>query len=225
MSIQSDRGWVSDELYLGNSLSAALLDLKDISVLPNDRASRVYFYDNFDGRRFFNSTFQNQKPYPEMNFGDINMRLLGLFRLWNAIEYHFPYIDTMDENWNEVLFEFIPQMCAVGVNPQGNRHSYEGALAAIAAKTNDAHVDMRNALFFTNEFGQFIAPVQITRAGGKLVVWDVLSQHSHSVPLLPGDVLLTLDGVSIDDVVAHRMRYIAAPHDNSTKPLRGGSEI
>ena len=37
-------------------------------------------------------------------------RLLGLFRVWNAIEYYFPYLDIMDESWHDLLREFIPKM-------------------------------------------------------------------------------------------------------------------
>ncbi|MCL2703710.1 MAG: S41 family peptidase [Defluviitaleaceae bacterium] len=196
MSIQTDRSWVADEIYLGASLSAELLRLKNVNIIPNEKAP-----NNFE---FGFSSFSNEKPHPAMGFRSNNYRLLGLFRLWNAIEYYFPYKDIMDYDWDDVLLEFIPEML------EGtDRQSYELTLAALSARTNDAHVYFTGQSFFEAEFGSFFAPAYLTRADGRLVVWDIYSGRTST--LRRGDVLLKLDGECIDDVIAHRMQYIAVP--------------
>ena len=70
-----------------------------------------------------------------MNFQDPGYRLLGLFRLWNAMEYFFPYLDIIDGDWSALLHEHIPAML------EGtDRLSYELTLMSLASGLSDAHV-------------------------------------------------------------------------------------
>lgn len=44
-----------------------------------------------------------------MEFPDKEYRLLALFRLWNVVNYFFPYKNLTGSNWNDVLPKYIPQ--------------------------------------------------------------------------------------------------------------------
>ena len=39
--------------------------------------------------------FSKEQSYPDMDYSDSGYRLLGLFRMWNALEYYFPYHDLL----------------------------------------------------------------------------------------------------------------------------------
>ena len=77
--------------------------------------------------------FYNEKLYEDMDYSDENYRLLGLFRVWNALEYYCPYLDILDEDWEDLLPEFIPQMLA-----ESDQQSYDLTIAALMAKLQDA---------------------------------------------------------------------------------------
>ena len=48
-----------------------------------------------------------KKTYENIDYSNQNYRLLGLFRVWNILEYYFPYFEIMDENWDDLLSEYI----------------------------------------------------------------------------------------------------------------------
>ena len=191
---QVDLSWLSDKAYLGESLSNGLAQI------------RVYqFVDRTNAPVSFNqlgaSIFPNEKYYETMNYKDVKYRLLGLFRLWNAMEYYFPYMNILDDDWDEMLLVFIPEML------EGeNKHSYELTLAALSAKLHDAHVGITGGDYLLTEFGRYVLPIKLTKAEGKLVVLEVGDAAS---PLMPGDVLVKLDGININDVIAQKMRYLS----------------
>ena len=99
--------------------------------------------------------FSNQSHHDDMDFDNIGYRLLGLFRLWNAMNYYFPHLDVLDANWGDLLLEFIPKML-----DGEDRLSYELTLAAMARHLHDAHVSFIGATFFADKFGAYAAPVQ-----------------------------------------------------------------
>ena len=121
--------WVADSDYLGVNLSNLLLSLDEVHLL-NRRNAPVSF--NLIGMPDF---LGRQSLHPGMDFEDARYRLLGLFRLWNAMKYFFPYLDIIDGNWHELLPVYIPLML------EGtDRASYELTIAMLSAHLQDAHV-------------------------------------------------------------------------------------
>ncbi len=201
----ADSSWISDESYLGESLSTALSQLQ---VIPNiNRENAPVDFDE-QGR----SSFTNEKFYANMDYSDIRYRLLGLFRLWNAMEYYFPYLNIIDDDWNELLFEYIPIML------EGkDKQSYDRTLAAISIRSKDAHTMFSdrsfNDSFLYTEFGGYSAPVVLVKAEGQLVIKEISKGYEDECPLMPGDVILKLNGEDIEDVIEDRKQYIVVPND------------
>ena len=190
--VQADTNWISDKEYLGEELSNALVL---IQVLPDvNREKAPVFFDELD-----KTCFSNEKSYELVNYSNNGYRLLGLFRFWNAIEYYFPYLDIMDDDWNELL----PMYIAAMANDTG-RLSYEKTIMSLATKLKDVHVFLRGNTFLSDEFGEYAAPVRLTNAGGKLVVLEICEDGCL---LNPGDVVLKVDGVSIEEVIAEVKKY------------------
>ena len=132
----------------------------------------------------------------DMDHSDVRFRLLGLFRLWNAVEYYFPYHNLLEKDWVSTLDEFIPRMLAGGEGlPDGftpgmlalmggeDLQSYAAAITALLVRMNDFHVGF-------GILGTTYAPVPVMEAEGKLVV----SGTAEGCPLLPGDVILEVNG-------------------------------
>ena len=210
----TDMTWIADESYLGSQLSSALARFREI---PNLYASETLFYYNGGI-----GTFRNEKQYLGM-FGygigtaeiENGYRLLGLFRLWNAFEYYFPYKDIMDEDWNELLIEFIPKMME-GTDYQ----SYCLTLSALGAKTQDAHVVFSNQTsIMTSRFGNYAIPVVLESAEGQIVVRSIVGADSDTCPLQPGDVVTEIDGVDIGEIIAERVQYIAIPNGEKIRSV------
>lgn len=212
ISVQADLSWTTDQAYLGESLVTGLSQLKEIPAIRNrSKAPMNFEKDKIHGVGL--TTFSNEKTYENMDYSDINYRLLGLFRYWNAMEYYYPYLDILDDDWNDVLTEFIPQ-----ITEGTDKQSYELTLVAMSTKLHDTHALFEDETFLKKEFGQYTAPVIITKAEGKLVVsyvWD------ETCPLLPGDILLQLDGETMDSIIAHRKQYCSITTDEKILTMIG----
>lgn len=197
--VQADTGWISDEAYLGKPLSDALMQIR--VALISQRAGAPVYFDGV-GR----SDFSNEKSYENMDYSDDRYRLLGLFRFWNAIEYYYPYLDILDDDWTEQLPVFIPKML------EGtDQLSYERTMTELFTKLHDVHVGFLNNTSLLEEFGKYAVPVKLTKAEGKLVVLEVLDDGCK---LLPGDVLAKVNGAGIDEVIKKIKKYCTVNTDD-----------
>ncbi len=78
--------------------------------------------------------FVRDKPYPDVNWEDQGYRILTLFRLWNALEYAYPYIDYTNNKWSTLLAKYLPEFIETSSESDLN-HSIKKVLAEI----NDSH--------------------------------------------------------------------------------------
>lgn len=79
--------------------------LQAVRANPHRGSSR---YVRFSGTAMFQADTAFETPeYPVEG-----VRLLALFRFWNAARYYFPYMYVNDGDWSEVLPEFIPRLLA-----------------------------------------------------------------------------------------------------------------
>ena len=192
----ADLSWINEE-YIG-SLAALLLRFDGISA--SDLSAAPVFLNNWGLLNF-----SNQRSHAQMDYSDKGYRLLGLFRLWNAMKYYFPHLDILDVAWNDLLIEFIPMML------EGtDRYSYEATLAAMAHYLQDAHVSFAGTSFFIDMFGRYTAPVQLIAAEGRLVVYETFGFGN---PLERGDVILGLNGRDIDEITEEMRRFLPYPND------------
>ena len=201
----ADMSWIN-ESYLGVSLYAALSQFLELPVIERTNAPVCF---NNGG-----NPFTNQNPHEKMDFGDYRYRLLGLFRLWNTMKYYFPYLDILDDCWNDLILEHIPKMLE-----ETDRLSYELTLAALASRLHDGHIVFINGFeswrMFDDKFGAATAPVRLTEAEGHLVVADRVARGrlNYEQQLMPGDVILRVNGVDINEIIAKMLRFVPFPND------------
>lgn len=200
----ADTSWIFDKKYLGEELSANMEPLtKPLPDINRFRApidfSRGYYTGLFEPAMFY-----NEKLYEDMDYSDENYRLLGLFRVWNALEYYCPYLDILDEDWEDLLPEFIPQMLA-----ESDQQSYDLTIAALMAKLQDAHVSFWNGDFLKKEFGEYlIDEVEFVFAEGEIVIVQTFDESSL---FQTGDIVRKIDGVDIKDMTFFQPFHIHCP--------------
>ena len=190
----ADTSWTTDAGYLGEELAGDLGKLGEVPHIKVSTAPVQYITANLLSE--VTGPIFRENDLKDMDHSDVRFRLLGLFRLWNAVEYYFPYHNLLEKDWVSTLDEFIPRMLAGGEGlPDGftpgmlalmggeDLQSYAAAITALLVRMNDFHVGF-------GILGTTYAPVPVMEAEGKLVV----SGTAEGCPLLPGDVILEVNG-------------------------------
>lgn len=207
--VLADLKWVHDEEYLGEELSESLTALETGFEISYK-----------EGPAFFNGSvidFSNEKQYESVDFSDIRYRLLGVFRIWNAIEYYYPYLDLLETDWEIVLENSIDEM-----GEGQDEHSYQLVLAKMAAELHDAHAAFQDSTFLFDEFGWYFIPANFVLIDHQIVisrVYDEVQLFSGETVkdlnygLQPGDIVLKLNDVEIEKVIEQRLEYLSVPTD------------
>lgn len=152
-----------------------------------------------------NPKFDNEPAYPAVRFPDPGFQLLGLFRIWNIIEYWFPYRDVIGESWDGVLREFIPRIALAK-----DADSYALEMMALIARVHDTHANLWSSLRLRPPVGNCQLPLHVRFVENRAVVWGFAAV---STGLKIGDVITELDGKPVDDLVAGWKPYYAASNE------------
>ena len=157
------------------------------------------------GRQFYvtsapnvgNPLFERDLPYASQTFPDAGYQLLGLYRLWNIIEYWFPYRDLLDENWDEILAQFIPRIALAK-----SKDAYQLEMLAFIAKISDTHANLNVPATVRPPAGACQLPV-VTRfiEGEAVVVGYSDAAAGPATGLQIGDVIEALDGSRVQELV------------------------
>lgn len=197
ISVQADTSWISAD-YLGEELTQ---QLSRLGPVPNIDRSKAPVQFNQEGV----PDFQSEKTDPNCSYQKEEERLLGLFRVWNVIEYYFPYIDVMDESWHDLLDEFIPKIVE-----ESDRQGFELVLLEMTAHLHDLHTGIVIQNTLQDFWGEYLAPVNLIRTKeGEWIVCKVFG----NCPLQVGDVILGLDGTEVKKIEKNREKYLSVPNE------------
>lgn len=191
-----DTTWINDSAFLGEGLSDYLCSMSELYISDRENA-----YASFNEEGVV--SFENEMDY-EAADGDMGMYLLGLFRFWNMYEYYSPNVEITVDDWDTVLLDSISLVAEAT-----DYRSYVLAIAQVVSKTGDAHitvVDQEGLLYYF--YGRYFLPCDIKIIDGQAVVTQVKEGEKH---LLPGDILLTIDGMSVQDRIKEQRQYHALP--------------
>lgn len=158
-----------------------------------------------------NPGFRNENPYKDQT--DSGYKLLSLFRYWNMINYYFPYKNLLEEDWKDVLEEFIPKVAL-----SGSREEYVLSILELTARIRDSHafgMDWNGPVY--NYFGQRMLPVHVRFIEDRPVVTG-FHPGAPDMGLEKGDVITHIRERSCSEIVAERLKYI--PGSNRAAKLR-----
>ena len=146
-----------------------------------------------------------ETAYPQFDYRDDGHKLLLLFRYWNIVEYFFPYKSLMDDDWDEVLLEFIPRFTKTT-----DELSLKLLLLELIAKLRDSHAFVVQDDCLNNHFGKQQLPLELKLIQGMPVVTSLFQPVAADVEIRKGDILVAIDGVTIEDLIERKHKYVSA---------------
>lgn len=196
-----DLAWLSDSLVFTPSL------INQLNYIKHNRNQSENYYvqqTKFVG----NTKYDNEKPYNDSVFPYIEMRLLGLTRYWNIIEYFFPYKYRIGQDWNKVLVEMIPKF-----KDSKDTISYHLAMLELTAKINDSHAGFVTKYTY-QYFGLKWAPFRFKIIDNKAIVTGFYNDSLCKInDIQIGDVFLGVGNLTIEEIIKEKSKYIGASNE------------
>jgi C-terminal processing protease CtpA/Prc len=198
--------WIGHEPVVGRDLAGLL---------------RAIYRNRSGGKQFYvsqvpnigNPVFEHELAYAGLRFPDSGYQLLALYRFWNIIKYWYPYRNVLDQDWNQVLAEFIPKIALAK-----DKDAYQLEAITLIAKVTDTHANLWSAPpQLRPPAGTCQLPVTIRFIENRAVVTGYSEVTSGAATGLKiGDVIERLDGVPVEELVERWAPYYPA----SNKPTR-----
>jgi carboxyl-terminal processing protease len=192
--------------------------LSDSSLFTSDLIGQLQFiqHNRNRGKNYYvqsylfigNTKFNNEKPYKDSVFPSKELRLLGLSRYWNIINYFFPYKYKIGEDWDKVLIDMVPKF-----GDSKDTVSYHLAMLELTARINDSHAGFVSK--YTNRyFGLKWAPFSFKIIDNKVIVTGFYSDSlCRKNDIRFGDVFLKVNDVAIEDIIKEKSKYIGASNE------------
>jgi C-terminal processing protease CtpA/Prc len=203
--LEADLTWIEDKSLLGLDLCSYLEKLNKVMVFDTSKAYAVFPDNDHSVKMDAESSYSRMKP------DDSGMRLLSLFRYWNIIEYFYPYKDIIGEDWNQVLHKMIP----VFLHGE-DQLSYVLAASELTTLIHDSHASFRDSQYILDQyFGTYMPAVEFLNIEGNIVISKVSHQDiTKNIPLQPGDIVLSMDGVSMKDRIENCRKHLSLSNKN-----------
>ena len=195
LRVSADLRWLSGYGQLSTEIVRQLEKVRDNRHVGGSRYVRYALTAMFDS-----DTAYSSPAYP--NEG---VRVLALYRFWNAAQYFFPYMYVNDGDWNTVLPEFIPRLLAAK-----DAEQYHLTLVELTTRLRDTHVGGGSAEV-VRSLGSRFPRFEVRSIEGKVVVWKFQPDApSDGGGLRVGDVITQVDGVSIEQRRRELAKFVAA---------------
>ena len=200
--------WINQESEVGRDLVNLL------TRINRSRSRQPQFYISLVPG-IGNPVFDHELPYPALRFPDAGYQLLSLYRHWNMVEYWYPNRAILDQDWNQVLTEFIPKMALAKT-----KDAYQLQAIELIGRITDTHANLWSALpTLRPPAGMCQVPVTTRFVENRAVVTAYLDPASGpATGLKIGDVLETLDGIAVDRLLEQWLPYY--PASNRSTQLR-----
>ncbi len=182
-----DLTWIDNSQYLDNQQKTYL---KNIRWREGKRKNQ-YFYKNFSG--LMDTAEQSYDIETKLSK---NLKILTFFRIWNFVEYFFPYKNYMDKKWESAITEFIP----IFLSEQSNNQFYFN-VKKLTNYLQDGHASIqieKNCPIFTDTFS---LPFHFVHFKNNYVVSKIALNNSFKNELQLGDKLLKINGKTIESYV------------------------
>jgi C-terminal processing protease CtpA/Prc len=207
LKIEPDLDWINNSNF-SNELTTLLLKVK------NAKRPKEHYYIGLQPN-VGNPEFKNENAYSSMKYPDVGFRLLSLYRYWNIIQYYFPYKNLIEEDWINVLEEFIPKI----VNAR-DETDYSLTILELIGRVHDTHANIwsKNEAL-DNYFGQRYASIELTFVENKPVVTGYYDENlGKETGLEIGDIISTINNRPVEEITKEHLKY--TPASNYPTKLR-----
>ncbi|MDD3860055.1 MAG: S41 family peptidase [Bacteroidales bacterium] len=220
IKIEPDLYWIQNSNF-SDELISLLMQIK------NAKRPKVHYYI---GLHFGigNPKFKNENAYSSMKYPDVGFRLLSLYRYWNIIQYYFPYKNLIEEDWKNVLEEFIPKFIDAK-----DETEYTLVVLELIGRVHDTHANVWGGNQVLNKhFGLRYAAAEITFIEGMPVVTGFYDENlGKETGLEIGDIISVINKQPVEEMISNKLKYTPASNyptklrDISTNLLRTNDSI
>lgn len=207
VKLYPDIDWISEVTILGEELSNQLIQIKNVK--KNSNNYYISLVENIHNPIF------NENPYNKFSYPDAGFRLLSLYRYWNIIQYYFPNRKLMDQNWNSVLINFLPRFIEAR-----SALDYKLSALLLIAQIQDSHANIWGYDSVLENFkGKYHVPIELKFIEDQaVVIKDYLYTANATLNILKGDIIKTINGKSIANIIKEKLPY--TPASNYPTQLR-----
>ena len=207
VKIGPDLVWINNSNF-SDELMTLLLKVKNAN-----RPKEHYYIGLQPG--VGNPDFKNENAYSVMKYPDAGFRLLALYRYWNIIQYYFPYKNLIEEDWKNVLGEFIPKFMDAK-----DETEYTLATLELIGRVHDTHANIWGGnQVLINHFGLRYASVKLTFIENKPVVTGFYDEKLGKETCLEiGDIISVINNRPVEEIVKERLKF--SPASNYSTKLR-----
>lgn len=167
----------------------------------------------------------------ESNFPSTEYRLLALARIWNVVNYFYPYKDeTLTSDWNIVLKNQIPVF-----EKANDSLSYFQVLTSTIYELHDSHSALLNHKNNYHPYGNKVFPYSFMFVDEKLFLKSRFKLPTDIIyngdEIRYDDIIQSIDGKSISKFFNEYSKYISASHKESRNKFiafemrRGWNEV
>jgi C-terminal processing protease CtpA/Prc len=149
-------------------------------------------------------TRKAERAYAEMSYPAVEYRLLAAFKIWGVFKYFFAYRDLLDEDWDQVLLDYLPRFIAAK-----NALEYNLAVAEMVTHVHDSHAFVTSKEL-TAYFGAAPVPIQLRLIDKKPVVTRIYDDAAKLAGIQVGDIVHSVDGEDIEKRLNREAKYLAA---------------
>ena len=192
-----DNGWMDDTVCMDSQVTGKLHE----TFQSHTGIRQAFAYNRSNG-----GTVRQLREKDYVDFDSEAVRLLGLFRYWNMINYFYPLKNHMEENWDEVLLEFIP----IFRNATSNV-AYRKAIYRLTNKLKDTHASYPASVDGAVT-GKYRPNFTAKRIGDSIVIERFRFPDEMEDGFQQGDILLESDG-----------REVLAMYDSLSSITGGGN--
>lgn len=219
--------WIHDAAVVSPTLSARLVAIH----AARPAVAKQHYVGPASSVR--NPQFTNEPQYSQTRLSEPAPRLLGVYRLWNILEYWFPYRDLMEPDRVAILRDAVAGgWGAAAITGRRNPHEdYQRVLLRLITRAADTHANIWSAVSARPPGGPLLVPVGLRMIEGKPVVSAVERVAGDTSPSLAvGDAVLAVNGVSVESLFRAWRPYYAASNeptrqrDMASWLLRGAEE-
>lgn len=175
--------WLEDPNLFDNNLSAKLVKIK------NAKRNSVFNYYLIPLSWKEEVEFTRDKPYSTVSWKDQGYRILTLYRLWNAIEYCFPYTNYTDNKWSTLLDKYLPEFMETP-----SKEALDRSVQKLATEINDSHGSVELSRYEPPMRGLPMSLVQTV--DGRLAVESTRLQEINR-----GSVILAVKGKPVSEII------------------------
>lgn len=126
------------------------------------------------------------------------MQLAIVGKTWNIFQHLFPYWETLDIDWENVLRQSLVEAAT------SDSENFITILERMTAHLKDGHTVTRRGQF-TNT-GSYSLPLTWDVIEDQLVVTTLLAED---IPLQPGDIVTEIDGIQAAEVLTQELERVA----------------